>query len=183
MKKNSTYIIAAVLVVLILGGIYYFIKEEPIVLQETKAPLEEIPNIRLVDNKLVEVKDGKIKWELSVGGLEFDKKANQVYLVNVKGIFYQDNGSKLNMTAEKAVMDTDKKNIVMTGSVQAESSDGGIITADEMKWLSDQERIVGSGNVKLTKNDVIITGDILESDAKLDKVKVHGNARVLKGGE
>jgi len=36
--------------------------------------------------------------------------------------------------------------------------------------------------VLLTKDDTIMTGDNIESDADMAKIKVYGHAKIIKGG-
>ena len=59
---------------------------------------------------------------------------------------------------------------------------GPAFTAAEARWASQERRLYGSGGIRLTREDAVITGDRIESDDKLAKVKVTGNARAVKGG-
>lgn len=70
----------------------------------------------------------------------------------------------------------------MSANVKATASDGGTFTANEVRWSSKEQKAYGSGNVVFTKEDTVITGDKIESDSNMEKVKVFGNAKVTQGG-
>jgi lipopolysaccharide assembly outer membrane protein LptD (OstA) len=70
----------------------------------------------------------------------------------------------------------------MSVKVQATASDGTTFTANEARWSNTDQKVYGSGNVVLTKDDTVLTGDKIESDSNMEKIKVFGNAKVVKGG-
>lgn len=79
-------------------------------------------------------------------------------------------------------MDSKTKDIVMTGKAQAAASDGTAFTAQEVRWKGQEQRFYGTGNVLLTKENTVMSGDNIESDASMAKVKVYGHAKVIEGG-
>ncbi|EAX47320.1 protein of unknown function DUF1239 [Thermosinus carboxydivorans Nor1] len=180
--KKTTYLLTLCLVLLLAGGLYYFNKDEPL----PQAPPQEAKsdpafNMVFTGNSLVEEKDGKRLWELSAESIELDQKTNQVYLKNLKGVIYRENGDKVEITARQATLDTKTRDIVMTGDIRAASSDGAVLTAPSVRYAMDDRRFYGLGGVTLTRGDTVVTGEQLESDGDFAKVKVQGNARVRKG--
>ena len=79
-------------------------------------------------------------------------------------------------------MDSKTKNIVMTGKAQAVASDGATFSAQEIRWMGQQQRFYGTGDVLLTKDHTVMSGDNIESDANMAKIKVSGHAKVIEGG-
>lgn len=183
--KKGTYLISACIILLLAGILYYFVKDEPML--PPKEPKQQAKNVQgttlsYIGNKIVEEKDGKPLWELGAESIEVDINGDKTQLNAIKGVFYQENGGKIDITAPKAVVDNKTKNIVMTGKVKAVASDGASFTSQEVQWFSEEKRFYGQGEVVLTKDDTVMTGEKIESNANMEKIKVYGNAKVVKGG-
>jgi len=182
--KKTTYLMIVCSALLLAGGLYYFLRDEPLApaQPEQAAAMEQISTMSYVGNSIIEEKDGKPLWEIGAENIEIDVQTRNIRLKNLKGKFYQKNGGKIDITASDAMIDSKSKDLVMTGKVQATASDGTAFTADETRWSGQSERFYGSGNVLLTKDDTIMTGDNIESDADMAKIKVYGHAKIIKGG-
>lgn len=182
MKKN-TYIISACFLILLAGCLYYFLKDEPFQQETASAPKEEqAATLSYVGNRITEEKDGKPLWELNAETIEIDVNTKNILLKNIKGTFYQDNGGKIDITAPQAVMDNKTKDIAMSGKVYAVASDGGTFTAQETHWTGQTQLFYGSGDVICTKDDTVMSGDVIESDKNMVKIKISGHAKIVKGG-
>ena len=182
--KKTTYLMIAFSVLFLVGGLYYFVKDEPLVPQ-TPAVVEKVDQVSTssyVGNSIKEEKDGKPLWEIAAETIEIDVTTKNVNMKNIKGTFYQTNGGKIDITAPGAVLDSKSKDIVMTGKVQAIASDGATFTAQQTHWSGQQRTFYGSGDVVLTKDGSVMTGDNIESDADMAKMKVYGNAKIVTGG-
>jgi len=182
--KKTTYLVIACSALFLAGGLHYFLKEEPVV-PPTPAAVEEVEQVSTLSyagNSITQQKDGKPLWKLDAESIEIDVKTNNVTMKNITGTFFQENGSKIDITAPGAVMDSKTKDIVMTGKVHAVASDGSTFTALQTRWAGQEERFYGSGDVVLTKDDTVMTGDKIESDVSMSKIKVYGNAKMVTGG-
>lgn len=180
--KKITYVMIASSALFLLGGLYYFLRDEPITPTAPVAVVEDVSTLSYVGNSIKEEKDGKPLWELGAETIEVDVITKNMKLNNIKGVFYQTNGGKVDITAPEAVIDSKTKEIVMTGKVQVKASDGTTFTAEQTRWSGQEERFYGTGHVLLTKEDTVMTGDNIESDADMAKIKVYGHAKIVKGG-
>lgn len=184
--KKTTYLAIACFVLFLAAGLWYFVKDEPLPPKEVPAAEtnNSLPaNVTFAGSSIVEEHDGKRLWELSAENIEVDAATKQVTLHNLKGIFYQPSGGKIEVAALTGTIDATTKDITMDGQIVATSSDGARLQAAELRYLSQQTRILGSGGVSVTQQDTVLSGDKLESDTTLTKFKISGNAKVLKGGE
>lgn len=180
MKKQTYLLIAAILFILVAGS-YYFLKED-FNSPQPQAAIDQPTTMSYSGNTIIEEKDGKRLWELGAEKIDIDPKTKQAVIKNLKGVFYQDDGGKMELVALEAVYDTKTRDIVMQGHIKAVSDDGTVFIAQTARWAGDSQRIYGSGGVTMTKDDTVIMGDRIESDAGLQKVKVEGNARIRRGG-
>lgn len=181
MRKKAGLILACIIIAV--SGLYYFLKDEPLAQAPQEQPKDQqTSKLAYVGNSIVEQKDGKPLWELKAEFIEIDVDSKNVQLKNLVGTFYQEKGGKIEITAPEAFMDSKTKDITMSVKVQATASDGTTFTANEARWSTAEQKVYGSGNVILTKDDTVLTGDKIESDSNMEKIKVFGNAKVVKGG-
>ncbi|HMM20933.1 MAG TPA: LPS export ABC transporter periplasmic protein LptC [Selenomonadales bacterium] len=181
MKKTRWAAIACVLL-LLAGGLYYFLREEALAPPPGKEPQSAPANIQFSGSSIIEQDNGKKLWELSAETLLVDPKGEKVQLINFKGTLYRENGTRIEVIARQANFDTKTKNITMEGDIKATSSDGAVFTAPLARWEAKDRMFYGTGGITLTREDTVLTGEQIETDADMEKTKVQGNARVVKGG-
>lgn len=179
-KFKSTLISLAVLAVLS-GGLYYFLKAEslPVVPNTPEAEAPAKVAMTFADNKITEEENGKIIWELAAEAIEIDPVTQNVVLHKVQGTFYSDQGTTLVLTSQEGTLDSKTKDVQLTGAVHAVASDGGDFTAPEVLWQGQTKLLFGNGGVRVVKGSTILTGDNLEGDSVLNKIKVTGHAHVV----
>jgi LPS export ABC transporter protein LptC len=168
----------------LVGCCYYFFKEEPLEPQQAAGTPkeEEAATLSYAGNSITEEKDGKILWQLGAETIAIDMNTKNTTLKNIKGTLYQDNGGKIDITAPEAFIDSKTKDIVMKGTVHALASDGATFTAQGTRWSDQEQLFYGSGDVVVTKDDTVMSGDNVESDKNMEKIKVYGHAKIVKGG-
>lgn len=182
--SRTTYRMIACTLLLIAGGLYYFNREEPPPpppAQEAKA--DTGANITFSGSTIVEQENGKKLWEMTAETMQVNNATNKVQLGNFKGTMYRKDGSKLDIVARQAEIDTKTKDIAMEGDIKAtSSSDGAVFMAAKANWAGKDRKLFGSGGITLTRGDTVATGDAIEGEELLERVKIKGNARIIKGG-
>jgi len=174
-------LIAAVVIAVV--GVLYWAFSEEIHIADPNKKVEEAPkSISYAGNTLSEEKDGKKIWDLTAETIEIDPTTKNAVLKNIQGVFYQDNGQTLTLTAPQATFDNKSRDITISDQVNAKTSDGATFQAKTVFWQGEKQLFLGEGNVIVTRDDTVLTGDKLESDAGFVKVKVTGNAHIVKGG-
>jgi LPS export ABC transporter protein LptC len=182
--NKSKYLGIACIICLVGWGLYYFFRMEPALPKTTAKPNQETGQTLMTydGNNIVEQRNGKKIWELTAQSIEVDNKTQNLRLKNIKGIFYQENGGKIDLTAPAGTMENKTQNVVLTGGVKATATDGSTFSADQVNWAGNRREIYGNGNITVTKGDTVITGDKIESDSNMAKIIVQGHAHVIKGG-
>ncbi|MBC8016760.1 MAG: LPS export ABC transporter periplasmic protein LptC, partial [Sporomusaceae bacterium] len=140
--KKTTYLMIACALIFLAGGLYYFFRNEPITpnVPIKEAKVEQAATLSYVGSKITEEKDGKPLWELGAETIEVDVNTKNMTFKNIKGVFYQENGGKIEISAPEAVLDSKTKDIVMTGKAQAVASDGSTFSAKEIRWMGQTQR-------------------------------------------
>ena len=66
--------------------------------------------------------------------------------------------------------------------MDVKNSDGARLTSDELRWEAAKQLLAAVGSAKVTKEDMLATGERIESSDGFNKVKVIGKAHLAKGG-
>jgi LPS export ABC transporter protein LptC len=87
--------------------------------------------------------------------------------------FLDHQGKKLIADSPQAKITQQDKSVLMSGGVHARAADGSVLTCDTLRYDGRTEKLHGEGHVTLSgPNDLILTGEYLEGDVRLDDVRV-----------
>jgi lipopolysaccharide assembly outer membrane protein LptD (OstA) len=88
--------------------------------------------------------------------------------------FVDRDGARTIADAPEAVLTSADKSVLMTGGVHARSQDGNVLSCDRLRYDGNSERIHGDGNVVMTTpSGLVLAGDELDGDARLQNVRVY----------
>ena len=177
--KAKPILIGLVITALIAGGLYYFLREEP--LEDTRRE-SVVSRMAFSGSHLTETQDGKPIWDLTARVMEVDSKTQWVYLTDMTGVIYRRDGTKIDVTGKNAVVDPKTRNVEITDGITMKASDGPTFQAEKGRYVSKDRRIFASGAIRATKEDYILTANELETDDQFETITVKGNARIVKGG-
>lgn len=164
----------------LLGVVYYFIKEETPYQKPTQEQTSE--RVTFLGNAMTEEVEGKKKWDLTAEKIETENGTKRIILTRPQILYYQTDGSTVQAVAEQGIVNSDSRDIQLIGAVKAVSSTGTTLTCDESLWQGKAEVFQAAGHVVITREDTVATGDKAEGEKKLDKFKLMGNAKIVKGG-
>ena len=169
--------VIAILFVCLVTWVVRTTPDEPPLIEKIKPPTV----MEYEGNTLTEEKDGVKIWEMTSKKLVVDAKTHLAQFEEVNGKFFQADGKVLELTAQRGVYDQDSKNVHVEGDVVVLDGDGGKLTGNNLDWLSAEEKIVATGDVKISKDDMRAFADQAESMNGFQKFYLKGNARILKG--
>jgi LPS export ABC transporter protein LptC len=177
---NKTFVgIIIVAVLLITSGLYYFFKDDPIIIPSPTASEnpDKVGTVQFLGTSLNEVKNGQVQWEVKADQISaVDKKL--INLSNVKAqIFGSGDQGKIQIIAKEGQYDTVSKIITLQGSIKAVSDKGNELLSNMTQWFTGEHRFVAEGDVRYRGQDVVISGDKMETEQNLTHIRVTGNAR------
>lgn len=185
--KRQTILMGVAFVLIIGSGLYYFLKEESMASHPQPAQdaaKQQQAALSFEGNKITEEDNGRLIWELTAETIEVDSVTQNVTLHKLNGTFYSAAGTTMTITSETGNLDSKTKDVVLTGSVHGIASDGGDFTAAQATWQDDTKLFHGTGGVQVVKGGTSLTGDVLDGDMTLNKMKVSGHAHIVnKGGQ
>lgn len=134
-------------------------------------------------NTISETKDGRKIWELTADHIEVDVNSQDARLENVVGHFYMADGRTVEVKADTGSYERAVGDINVKGNVAITTSDGAKLASDELKWTGQESVLAAIGNATASKDDMKANGDRIESADGFNKIRIIGNAHLVKGGE
>jgi len=128
---------------------------------------------------LQEEKDGKLVWALSAEKIEYDPRTKAIVLTNLKGLFYQDDVTTT-ITAPHAVLTGDRNSLDIDQGVTATNTDGAEFKTDALHFDNKTKTLTSKSAFTYNGKDITLTGDKLEGNMSLKKIKAIGNAKLTK---
>lgn len=183
--KNKKLILSIIAGLVIAGGIIAWLMlsgDKPVTIKPGDGVSAQI-NASLKNSVVKREKDGKPLWEFTVEEVVNDKAKNEAYLKGIKGKLYRNDGSYLEMTADKGSAGLKSNDFALEGNIKAVLNTGGELYADKITWNQAEDVIKAVGNFRLHKDSYTATADSAETTSAFKHVKLKGKAKVEKGGE
>jgi len=126
---------------------------------------------------ITETKEGKKFWEVYADTGRFDKETEKAVLNNISANFYKKEEVVLSVAAPVAEYDSEKKEIRLKGGAEGANNKDIYIKADEICWTGSKDEIRAKGNVKIIRNDQVMTvSDESSFDTDFTNLKISGDA-------
>lgn len=165
------------------GLVVWAVATVPEIPAKPDAPAENGKVMSYDGNEISEEKNGKKIWDLTAEHIEVNIETRDAVLENLRGHFYAEDGRVVEVKAAKGTYAEATKDIVISGNVEVTNSDGAKLTSDELRWEAQKEILAAVGSAKAVKDDMLATGDRIESSDGFNKIKISGKAHLRKGGE
>ena len=99
----------------------------------------------------------------------------------IEGTFYSEDGNTLSLKADTGHMDSTTHDVVLTGGIYAETSNGVTLRANALHWTAAKKELAAEGSAVLTRDDLRASGDRITSADEFEKFAIEGNAHIIKG--
>lgn len=182
--KNKKLILSIIAGLIIAGGIIAWLMlsgDKPVTIKPGDGVTAQI-NASLKNSVVKREKDGKLLWEFTVEEVVNDKAKNEAYLKGIKGKLYRNDGSYIEMTADKGSAGLKSNDFALEGNIKAVLNTGGELQADKITWNQAKDVIKAVGNFRLQKDSYTATAESAETTSAFKHVKLKGKAKVEKGG-
>ena len=165
---------------LLAGLIVWAIATVPEIPEQTDEP--QGPRIMsYAGNTLSEERDGRTVWQMTASQVNVDIDTNDTSMVQIDGTFYTEDGRSLTLKAAEGRMDSRTRDVVLTGTIEAKTSDGAHLRAKEVKWTAAEGELSAEGDAEFVRDDIRATGDRIVSTDNFQRFSVIGNAHIVKG--
>ncbi|MBR5163082.1 MAG: LPS export ABC transporter periplasmic protein LptC [Schwartzia sp.] len=131
-------------------------------------------------NTIREEVGGKLIWELTTASSSIDVKTQDTTFTGAKGKYYFEDGKVLVMTAKEGRYESKTRNLKLIGDVEAVMSDGSKLTSRELEWVAKEDRLIATGKARVSKPDVSLEADRIESWDQFQEFRATGNAHLVR---
>ena len=176
MNRKTTLLIAAALIVLVVGILWTVFTVPP----EPADTPEEPKAMEYQENFLSEEKNGRVIWDLRAEPSTVDMATQGTIFKNPVGHYYREDGMVLTLTAPGGTYDSGTKNVKLSGGVKAATTDGSTLTSDELAWVAGEDRLIATGNAVFLQPGFEVRGNKIETREAFTVFRAEGNAYVKK---
>ena len=132
------------------------------------------------ENTIREEIGGKLLWELTAASSSMDVKTQATTFKDAKGKYYFPDGKVLTLTAPEGSYDSKTKNIKLKGGVTATMTDDTKLTSKELEWASGKDRLVATGEARVSQPGMYLEADRVESWNQFQEFQATGHAHLVK---
>ena len=147
-------------------------------------PAEKIEPPKVMEyegNTLSEEVNGVKIWDLTAKKMRVDIETKNAELTDLVGHFYQSDGSSIELRAKRGIYEDSTKNVQVEGDVVVTTNDGAKLTSKKLNWQNNEGILTALDTVKITKDDIVATGDKAESKDGFKHFWLKGRAHIIKG--
>lgn len=125
---------------------------------------------------LTETKDEMKYWEIYGEQGTYDSNNEVAMLSNVLGNFYKDNEVSMSFQSSNGTYNSVKKQITLYNDTFIVIKDGTTLEADRLVWSGNDQPIVATGKVKITRDNRLLTlADKVEISPDYEHFTISGN--------
>ena len=125
---------------------------------------------------LTETKDEMKYWEIYGEKGTYDSNNEVAMLTNVLGNFYKDNEVSMSFQSSNGTYNSVKKQITLYNDTFIVIGNGTTLEADRLVWRGNDEPIIASGKVRITRDNRLLTlADKVEISPDYSHFKITGN--------
>ncbi len=132
------------------------------------------------ENTIREEIGGKLLWELTTSSSAMDIKTQSTTFKDAKGRYVFADGNEMTLTAAEGSYDSKTKNIKLKGDVTATMTDGKKMTSKELEWVSGKDRLVATGNARVSQPGMYIEADRIETWNEFKEFMATGHAHIVQ---
>ena len=132
------------------------------------------------ENTIREEVGGKLLWELTTASSSIDVDTQDTTFTGAKGKYFFADGNVLTLTAKEGRYESKTRNLKLIGDVEAVMSDGSKLTSRELEWVAKEDRLVATGKARVSKPDVSLEADRIESWDQFQEFRATGNVHLVR---
>ncbi len=108
------------------------------------------------DIVITETKDGIKAWEVYAATGDYDATKTNAKLTDIVGNYYQGDEVVMSFTAPTGTYNAETKTITLFDDVKVVAKDNIKLTANQLSWVTTEDKIHAQGDVVINKNNEII---------------------------
>jgi LPS export ABC transporter protein LptC/lipopolysaccharide transport protein LptA len=187
MSRYAGYFLGVLVLVLVLQVVVFApqsvnVRRKNQNVQEPAAPSADIEQA-MRGVHLVETSEGAREWELWADEAVAFKSRNVWELKQVKVVLFAENGVEFTVTGARGEIETQSKNLQISGDVVTRSSNGYLFKTETVSYRSEGRHLMSPGQVEmigpkdLNGNRINLKGEGLEADLTNSMMHIQRSVR------
>lgn len=173
--KRMLLITIGVMVVMMGYYVWLYNKEKPVVAPEPDI-LETQADVVVNDFNVEETFNEQTLWTLQATVAEVYSAQKETHLQGVNVDFFEENENTLHLKSDYGRKDDQTGDITASGNVRVNAIDEGtVLETDEFFYNAETRKITSDKDVTITRENMLITGEGLESDISMSKIIIPRN--------
>jgi len=127
-----------------------------------ESPLQTIYGYHTVETHM-----GEIQWEIFGEKAERFTGEEDLYLIGVRMIFYEEGEKSATLTSQRGRVNENTRNMTARGEVEILTEDERTLRSEVLHWDNEREIIHTAEYFRATEVDKVLTGVGLETDPKM----------------
>jgi LPS export ABC transporter protein LptC len=157
LKKNPILIGLVVIVIVATGVLFFVGKKSPSEVNQIKI-LSDNVDLQVRDVLYTDVGDSGLKWEIKADTASYMKSEQLAVFDKVTAKIIMQDGMTFVMTGNKGRMNTETKDLDISGDVTVTSNQGEHFTTDVLKYSNAEQRIYTDSQVVMENARMRIRG-------------------------
>ena len=141
---------------------------------------EKTKEMEYGENTIREEIGGKLLWELTTSSTAMDIKTQSTTFKDAKGKYIFADGNEMTLTAAEGNYDSKTKNIKLKGGVTATMTDGKKMTSKELEWVSGKDRLVATGEARVSQPGMYLEADRIETWNEFQEFMAAGHVHIVQ---
>ena len=119
-------------------------------------------------------REGKKEWSLEASSAKYTEKAGQMVLKDLAVTFYLDDKSKIMLTADQGILNTDSNDIEVSGNVVVKNEEYQLLT-DTLSYIHDKRMLYSNAPVTISGTSARVVADKISVDLNNKKLTLEGD--------
>lgn len=180
LKKKATVVIGlTALVVMVIVGIY--------IAEKQKAPQKQLKilpdkvDLQIKDVHYTDVAESGMKWEVKADTVRYIKKDNVALFEKVAVKLITREGKTFLLTGDTGHVQTDTKDMKISGNVKVVSNNGDAIQTDHLLYSNGEKKFHTDAAVSMESGQIKITGKGMTLSLKDENVALLSDVKARIG--
>lgn len=146
-------------------------------LEQTKPPVSPVAEKTLMSLDKVRqtaTKDGAVQWELDARTAELEAETGLMVLNGLSVRFFLEDGSQVFLTARRGVLDTQKRDIEVTGNVKVENDRYTLLT-EMLSYRHETRTLLSDKPVRIVGRSIELRAATMTYELDANRASFEGN--------
>ncbi len=175
-KKLKIFLLATIFVTFggVIGIYIGFKQQDPKIPESVVQPVEPDATLSIGKIHQTATRKGNKEWSLEANSAHLIEKSNQMILKDLKVVFFLEDNSEINLSADQGILKIDSNDIEVSGHVVLKNQEYNLVT-EKLTYAHDRRVLHSSVPATIFSASMQMTADTMALDLKSKKLTMEGS--------